>query len=189
MPCLSGEPQVKCLFLDIDGVLNSGTYFKTLKDRISQGIGDESSLQQYASGMMDPDAIHELNRIVRETGAVVVISSTWRHAHPLTHISRMLRFRGFNGAVIGATPDLPHGYNTSAFEKFLSKNPGHWTADVRCRGNEIQAWLDVVPVESFVILDDDSDMAHLEPFFVKTLNEFGLLSEHADKAIRILNGN
>jgi len=178
---------VKVLFLDLDGVCNSGRYFKSLADRVASGDGDESSLQQYASGMLDPEAIRELNRIIYKTGAVVVISSTWRHAHPMPHISRMLRFRGFEGFVIGATPQLPTGVRTPAFQKFLDENPGHIDETRNCRGNEIQAWLDAVPVvQSFVILDDDSDMAHLEPSFVKTSNETGLTTAEADRAIEIL---
>lgn len=179
---------MKVLFLDLDGVCNSGRYFKSLADRVARGLGDESRLEQYASGMLDPDAIGELNRVVRKTGAVVVISSTWRHGHPLTHISRMLRFRGFEGHVIGATPEL-HGIRTPAFQKFLDENPGHIDGTRNCRGNEIQAWLDVVPaVQSFAILDDDSDMGHLEARFVKTSNEIGLTTVEADRAIEILNG-
>jgi hypothetical protein len=181
---------VKVVLLDIDGVLNSVTYFKKLTERITRGIGDEASLQQYASGMLDPDAIAELNRIIEATGAVVVISSTWRMAHPMIHIARMLRFRGFVGNIIGSTPDLENGVKTPAFAKFIEENPDHRDAkEGRCRGNEIQAWLDAVPVvKSFVILDDDSDMAHLEPRLVKMANGLGLTSEDADRAIEILNG-
>jgi len=34
----------------------------------------------------------------------------------------------------------------------------------------------------FVILDDDSDMLHLEGWLVKTDNQFGLQDEHIEKA-------
>jgi hypothetical protein len=180
---------VKIIFLDVDGVLNSNAYFLQLATKVARGIDDESSLQQYASGMLDPEAIQELNRIIEASGAIVVISSTWRHAHPATHISRMLRFRGFKGSIIGSTPELPPGVKTPAFEKFLEENPDHWTGNVNCRGNEIQAWLDAVPsVQSFVILDDSSDMAHLELRLVRTSLEIGLTAIEADRAIEILNG-
>lgn len=181
---------MKILFLDLDGVLNSSAYFQSLAERVAQGLGDESSLQQYASAMLDPEAIWELNRIVQATSAVVVISSSWRHGHPLTHISRMLRFRGFEGHIIGATPELPHGVHTPAFQKFLDENPGHIDGTRNCRGNEIQAWLDVVPaVTKFVILDDSHDFGHLFSFHVHTPLLRGLLPEHANRAIEILNGD
>lgn len=179
---------ISTIFLDVDGVLNSHNYWKTLDGRRSSAE-NEASVQEYASGMIDADAVAELNRIVKVTGAVVVLSSSWRHAHSMTHMNRMLQFRGFKGFLIGATPELPHGSQTPAFTAFLQANPEHWTGRVNCRGNEIQAWLDSMAkvVSKFVILDDDSDMAHLEPFLVKTPYETGLTPELADKAIEMLS--
>ena len=72
-------------------------------------------------------------------------------------------------------------------------------AKVRCRsrgpretqrGTEIQAWLDAwrgEPVESFVILDDEGDMAHLLPRLVQTGWSTGLLHEHVQVARRLLS--
>jgi hypothetical protein len=181
---------ISVLFLDVDGVLNSHNYWTTLEGRRSAVVETEASLQEYAQGMIDPDAVAELNRIVKATGAVVVLSSSWRHAHSMTHMNRMLQFRGFEGFLVGATPELPHGVQTPAFKAFLQANPEHWTGRVNCRGNEIQAWLDSMAkvVSKFVILDDDSDFAHLEPFLVKTPHSTGLTPELADKAIEMLNG-
>jgi len=189
---VSRKQGLRVVFLDMDGVLNSNAYFKLIHDRIAQGIHDESSLQQYASGMIDPETVQLLNKLVKATGAVIVISSSWRHAHPMTHISLMLRFRGFEGYVIGCTPELPRGFKTEAFAQFLdvtSDDMRERFKGIGCRGNEIQAWLDAVHVESFVILDDDSDMAHLNPYFVKTSVAEGLQEEHVEKAIAILLGN
>lgn len=178
---------ISAIFLDVDGVLNSHNYWKTLDGRRSDA-GTEATNEQYASGMIDSDAVAELNRIVKATGAVVVLSSSWRHAHSMTHMNRMLRFRGFDGFLVGATPELPHGVQTPAFREFLQANPEHWTERVNCRGNEIQAWLDIMAkvVSKFTIIDDDSDMAHLEPFLVKTPYETGLTPELADEAIAML---
>jgi hypothetical protein len=72
----------------------------------------------------------------------------------------------------------------------LRKTPGGIYA-AEARGQEIQAWLDGAPrygieVESFVILDDDSDMVHLADRLVKTSFETGLLDEHVDRAIAML---
>lgn len=151
------------VFLDIDGVLNSGKHFMDMEGepRSHGRLGDE----QYAKYMLDPEAVARLNRIFDATKAVAVISSSWRIAHSLPAISWMLRYRGFTGKVIGATP--------------VSSGQ---------RGDEIQEWLDLVPVESFVILDDDSDMQHLRPFLVKTSFPYGLLDEHVDLAIEVIQG-
>ena len=58
------------------------------------------------------------------------------------------------------------------------------------RGIEIEKWLSSYPrdVESFVILDDDSDMVHLTPRLVKTEFDDGLTEAHADQAIEMLAG-
>jgi hypothetical protein len=44
-----------------------------------------------------------------------------------------------------------------------------------------------VPVESFVILDDDADMEHLLPRLVQTSMDDGLQDRHVEKAVEILN--
>jgi hypothetical protein len=99
----------------------------------------------------------------------------------------MFRYRGFVGNIIGSTLECDD--RTPAFEKFLQENPGHIDGTRRCRGNEIQAWLDAVPVvKTFAILDDDSDMGHLLPFLVRTSGQTGLQPEHVEQAIKLLNG-
>jgi hypothetical protein len=62
----------------------------------------------------------------------------------------------------------------------------------RGRGHEIQAWLDArarrQTIESFVILDDSADMAHLLPRLVRTPFATGLGDEHVDQAVAMLGG-
>ena len=79
----------------------------------------------------------------------------------------ILRKNGFNGAIVGVTPtDSKH----------------------KIRGEEIQAWLDSNKgIESFVILDDDSDMGVLLYRLVKTTNMFGLQKKHVELCINALN--
>lgn len=106
---------------------------------------------------------------------VIVVSSTWRLSHPLSMLRFMLTMHGLTGPVIDVTPDLNQG---------------------RCRGHEIQHWLDhSAPqlfepwgrVESFVILDDDDDMANLLPRLVLTDPMVGLTDDDVDRAIDMLN--
>lgn len=179
---------MKVIFLDLDGVLNSTNYFIKVHERVARGeVPNESTHRGYASAMLDQDAVELLNQIVRETGAVIVVSSTWRLSRSLVTIDQMLRYRGFGGYLIGTTLECDN-YKTPAFEKFLKENPGHVDGTRRCRGNEIQNWLDAVPaVKTFAILDDDSDMAHLLPFLVKTLGQSGLQPEHVVQAVKLLN--
>lgn len=57
----------KLIFLDVDGVLNSWTYWKSLNPD-----------DQYELRHIDRNAIKKLKRIVDKTGAEIVVSSTWR---------------------------------------------------------------------------------------------------------------
>lgn len=117
--------------------------------------------------MLDPKAIALLNELLDRTGAKVVVSSTWRHAQDVDEIQECLDGKGFTGALIGTTPR--RGY--------------------AIRGEEIQAWIDSThhEVESFVILDDDSDMGKLMGRLVHTTWEKGLQPEHLLMAEAQLN--
>ena len=84
---------------------------------------------------------------------------------------------GITGKMIGMTPDL------------TTRGPVLWNSVPR--GLEIDAWIkryteDREPIESFVILDDDADMAHLIPFLIQTPFEVGLTESDADRAIAML---
>jgi len=150
--------KVKIVFLDIDGVL----------------VNRKSLL--FASGMRaagNADCVAALNRITDETGAFIVVSSTWRMAG-LMQIKEILKSWGVKAEVLGLAPDLTR------------RRGAIYTATER--GDEIQEWLDtsIYPVESFVILDDDSDMKHLLNRLVRTKFEVGLTEQDATRAISFL---
>jgi hypothetical protein len=133
---------MKIIFLDIDGVLNN---YNTLGERLS----------------WESDSVKILKRIIKETGAKVVLSSTWRKLKIYRDIIKN---------------DMKINY--------IGKTPVLW----KKRGIEIQEWLDENPgVEKFVILDDDSDMEHLMSHLLHIDGEFGLTNEIADEAIKRLN--
>lgn len=154
---------MKVLFLDIDGVLNSGNYIKRLDGRF-----DDPKYQ------IDPDAVVRLNAITDLTGCKIVVSSTWRiafirHPTPLDALQRCLRAYDITGEVIGMTPDKVNCVRN-------------------CRGKEIQSWLDdhYNEVEKFVIIDDDSDMGRLKNHLIKTLFADGIQDTHVRKIVEIL---
>jgi len=118
-----------------------------------------------------------LAKIIEATGAMIVVSSTWRSRGTIA-IKDMWEFRNLPGDVIGCT-----GYDVD-----------------RHRGNEIQNWLNEVnsytEIESYVILDDDSDFLLCQrKHHVKTAGNnhldavegFGLTTLCTEKAINILN--
>jgi len=155
---------VKVVFLDIDGVLNSHAFVESIPQAERPSIIG-----------LDREAIRRLNRLVHQTGASVVVSSTWRLNRNRQQLQRVLDEHGFQGRVIGRTP------------RWIAGRPVAGDA----RGFEIQAWLDAaadygIDVDTFVILDDDSDMGHLADRLVKTTFAEGLRDEHVDTAIAML---
>lgn len=137
------------LFLDIDGVLNSEQYYWRRQP-------DEWP-------HLDCGAIARLDRIVRETNALVVVSSSWRGEPRLLG---WLRERGYTGDLYDMTPRRPMG----------------------CRGDEIAAWLtdNRRNGEPFAILDDADDMGIVAAHLVRTDWRYGLLDEHVEQAIALL---
>lgn len=137
---------MKVVFLDMDGVMNGFLLWPETAGRL----------------WIDPACVARLNAITDASGAVIVVTSTWRR---YTRVPALLKRAGVTAPVIDMTPDL-HEHS---------------------RGAEIQAWLDGAPdVERFVILDDDADMDHLLPSLVRTPFEHGLRDEHVTKALEVL---
>lgn len=163
----------KLIFLDVDGVLNQ---VRTPR-RIHFDDGSEDTTGQSQHVGCDDACTAQLARLVLETGASVVLSSSHRNHHLwLGRMQRMLRAAGFpkeqlRGLTIDRTPRLSGA----------------------TRGDEIQAWLSTNPSvreTRIVIFDDDTDMGPLLlPHLVRTyLHDGGLTADHVDSAIRMLNG-
>ena len=70
---------MKVIFLDIDGVLNSTKWFDLCRELKAKD-------PDYVFPELDTVAISNLNWVIRETGALVVVSSSWRWTHPLPMI-------------------------------------------------------------------------------------------------------
>lgn len=148
---------MRLIFLDVDGVLNSVSFW------ITRYVRGQSQI--------DPEAVAYLNELTDQTGANLVISSAWRH-RGIKEMRRILKANGVRASVVGLTPSLEHKDSGSP----LWISPG--------RGIEIAAWLQASKraVESFVILDDDNDMGDLLPRLVRTDYHIGLTPTDAMKA-------
>jgi hypothetical protein len=154
------------LFLDFDGVLNSTAYFRKR--------GEAPEGMPWTHHDIDPEAVARLNRVVRETGCVIVVSSTWRLIHSLADLRGILNARGFEGKIVGRTTRLEE-----------------WGRQVY-RADEIKEWLASrnehghAP-KAFAIVDDDYDAGvGLATHFAQTNVEIGLTDADADRLIAIL---
>lgn len=152
---------MKVCFLDIDGCLNS------MRSCYAYGgFGSlRTSFMTFDESKLDPVAVKLVQRLVEETDAKIVISSSWR----ILAKGGIKDFDFLELPIIDFTPDIPGR---------------------RIRGDEIKKWLDEHPeVESYVILDDDSDMLEEQvDNFVHTDADIGLDWEDYCKAYEILMG-
>jgi hypothetical protein len=138
---------MKALFLDVDGVLNSRdwTFYP-------------------GANLLDVDhrAVKRVQDIVAQTGAKVILTSTWRLVDALIGL---LLHAGV--PVFDKTPRI----------------------DNVPRSTEIQAWLKAHPdVETYAILDDDKDAGYgdLAASFVRTDQIHGLVDEQVERVVAIL---
>jgi hypothetical protein len=165
----------KIIFLDIDGVLATPDY---LKD---------------GNWALNPKKQELLSEILNQTGAKIVLSSSWR-LHTIKETKAYMKEQGFLFVddIIGITIRAYHYIDRSS--KIHLSIP---------RGVEIQQWIDThIHSENgknwqkkklgvdyqYVILDDDSDMLFTQSNnFIQTDSNFGLTLGKMYAAIQILN--
>lgn len=147
---------MKVIFLDFDGVLNFAEYFQS---------------KEIDMPFLDDGCMNNLERIVNETGAEIVLTTTWREYWDRKkceiqgeEINRI--FSKYGMSIYDKTPDV------CFFD----------------RGAEISLWLlenedDV----SFVVIDDMDIEGIPSRYVVKTDERQGLTLADAQKAIEILN--
>src|SRR6185312_8684470 len=102
-----------------------------------------------------PAMVKRLRRVVEETGASIVISSSWRGygASAVRKWRAMFAVYGWRRApVIGETPDLT-----------AQRQSGVYVAVIR--GEEVDAWIKAHPhvIERFVCIDDGDDFLPHQP--------------------------
>jgi hypothetical protein len=151
---------MKIIFLDFDGVIS--TYKKGWR--------------------FDMKKLELLKEIVDKTDAKIVVTSSWKRGY--TEVDNFIK-SFYNKP---RNKDLK---NVTIFDWFansiydITDNNGSW------RGDEIQRWIDKhnEEIESYVILDDDSDFRDNQLFnFVQTDTYEGITSREVKLCIKVLNG-
>lgn len=140
----------KFLFLDVDGVLNSDTWYHEEWDKD----------HYYPQGDFDPTCVERINKVVRETGCKVVVSSSWRADSDLQQVFTKA---GLDFTIYDITPFGDH------------------------RGKEIQDWLDT-QTEPYVyaIVDDDREMLKSQGrYVVRTNGVIGITDENVNQLINL----
>ncbi len=118
----------------------------------------------------DPAAVARLAEIVRRTGARIVVTSTSRIMTRLSDMRGWLIDSGYPSPcpIIGAT-DCDGGFRSEQIARWL------------------KSYGEIKHIESFVILDDDSEAA-LNNRLVQTSFMNGLEDEHVERAVALLMG-
>jgi hypothetical protein len=182
---------MKLIFLDVDGVLNNETHFKS-EEYLAQSkvcndyhkSGDkETAKSLYDKSMFCKRNIELLNKLIKDTGAKIVVSSSWRKGRTVDELDSLLESVGIEADVIDKTPTL----HFAGLEDYAYSVP---------RGCEIKAWIETnksilnskVSKLRYVILDDDSDMLYWQRNkFIQTDPYSGLTRTDVFKAKQILN--
>ncbi len=165
---------MKIIFLDIDGVLNTQDYFIKNHENVLNFYDSypdypyDGSLNLRVDRMMmdiDLKKLIILREIVKETGAKVVVISSWKSFGIFDEVAK--RFINYGIPVIGKTID--NGDD---------------------RGCGIYKYLKEHDVSEYVILDDeifeDYDEILLNNLVKTSFYEEGLTEEHAEKIIKKL---
>ena len=134
----------KYLFLDFDGVLNTGKYARQMK---REGIDPFDDF----GAMFDPEAIANLKHIVELTGCKVILSSTWRN-EGIMRMRELWKERGLPGEIFSMTPILLSSSFQDAMTGEMMGMPLR-----ESKALEINAWLfqNAGKDYRFVILDDE----------------------------------
>lgn len=158
---------MKYIFLDIDGVLNTELDWVeliTLGHSINQG-----------TEVINRTKLAGLARIIQQTGAKIVISSTWRICRSVDQIHNIFCKHGWKlprDTIVGVTHR----------EGFDGKSERQWYRDC-----EIKTYLDTLQdITGFVILDDSEiHDEELVDFWIDCYDD-GLTYLKMNKAITML---
>lgn len=146
---------MKAIFLDFDGVITIPPKWYLKADKIKW-----------------------VKKIVDETEAKIVVSSSWRMETVEETIDKM----------IGRPKRCPHNRMLNWFiDNLYDVTP--WVGLGGGRGGQIQKYLNEhSEVENYVIIDDDGDMLDSQLYhFVQTNFEDGITETEANRAIKVLN--
>lgn len=170
----------KAIFLDIDGVLNAyGTDEKTRsKSRCGSYLG------------IDKDKVQRLAKIVKETDAILILTSSWKVGWEPKGRYSVDRYDIYTPAT---------NYHAKYLDAHLKKKGKLTLADktkernLEERGMGIKAYLLAHPeITEWIVLDDEifSDFQRrgIMPHLIKTNPYYGLTDEDAEAAIKMLKG-
>lgn len=179
------------IFLDIDGVLNCEIGYKYNECQYVEFINEYTHEMSHYQSFYAP-AKHLLNKLIMDTHADIVISSSWK-GMGIEWLKQVWRQEDMCGDIIGVTDSLRHiDFNIPRgveIVKWLLDNDYrniNWSKEVQ------QDYMTKSNINNFIIIDDDSDMLYNQRnHFVHTLNDptnkMGFNQGHYEYALKILS--
>jgi hypothetical protein len=183
---------MKIIFLDIDGVLNCENAYRSGECKYVEWVDRNEEVDHHQS--FCSWSRQWLNKLIEETGAKIVISSTWRSSG-IEWMRDVWKFEKMSGEIIGITPNFRgdiNGYTIPRgceIEKWLKDNDFYhvnWSQEAQ------ENVIDKSGIENYIIIDDDSDMLYGQrKHFVHVLpsprNKDGFTEEHYNLGLEILS--
>ncbi|MCQ2201612.1 MAG: HAD domain-containing protein [Bacteroidales bacterium] len=167
---------MKIIFLDFDGVLNTEDYQRELQE------ADKPREDNYGR-LFSPVAMDNLYRIVRATGAKIVVISSWKGIYGLDGLRQMWKERGYMGEINdvtrnGVSDEWLLNADLSTLDNFNIPHP---------KSLEISDYLKTHRISNYAIIDDepiasDEQKSHL----FQTSFQKGLTKAMADNVIAYL---
>jgi len=148
------------VLLDIDGVMVSAAPWKSL-EILEDGFTSFSN-----------NAVSNLQRIISETGASIVLTTSHKSRFSLSQWHNLFKNRGINASIDKIEDNVTHLNRKDEILNWLS-----------CRSE----------VNDFVIIDDDKSLnglpMNIKKKFVLTSSIIGLNEETANSAIEVLKNS
>jgi hypothetical protein len=169
------------VFVDIDGVLNNALNYHEwnaahdagLKERLAAGMEDDRWVSPaddpYVLKLFDGPMVSRLQNLCDQTGAAVVVSSSWRmfYASRFQKLADILRAAGVSAPIVGPTPTVC---------------PNRWDA--------INLWLHTNRKNQkvrYAILDDEAPQFRMictDGHLVQTAGHVGLTDKDVERAVK-----
>lgn len=184
---------MRVIFLDIDGILNCQNAYRADECKYVEWVNANGEKKHHQSFCTWSKAL--LNRLIKETDAKIVISSTWRHSG-LDFMKEVWEIEEMEGEIIGITPSfrrdidgytIPRGCEIDYYLKNeLNFNHINWDKQIQ------QKYIEESGLENYIIIDDDSDMLysqrnHFVHVFPSPRNKEGFNEFYYKDALNKLN--
>ena len=154
---------MKVIFLDFDGVMDTEYYDQYLHDN-GLPVSDCHGI------VFDPYCVDNLKAIIDQTGADIVVTSTWKYFMTYQDFLNMWEDRSLPGFITDVTPTLGPSC---------------------LRGDEIEAWLNECQAECQYVIIDDLDGSNFHDDQIARLlvvNPYnGLDEDTVSRAVALLN--